>query len=154
MSTVNDLVTTERFGSIAILRCRGEFDLATREQLYEELSRVAMVDLEGVVVDLAGVTFMDCTGLNAILALARRCARAEVEIVLAEARPIVRNLLIALELDQLLALAPDTGDAIRLAMALVRGPAGDGARPAMSHSALLPRVPRLPRPYTPSSTER
>ena len=49
-----------------VLRVEGEADLATAEQLGEALERAISVD-PSVVVDMAGVTFIDATGLRVVL---------------------------------------------------------------------------------------
>lgn len=55
------------------LRVGGELDLATAPLLDEHLRRVAEVAPPGlVVVDLADVTFVDCSGLRPLLAARNR----------------------------------------------------------------------------------
>ncbi|MGW6504080.1 STAS domain-containing protein [Nonomuraea angiospora] len=53
---------------VTIIMVSGELDLATADEL-EELVRRAYRAGDEVVMDLAGTSFMDCTGLNALLRL-------------------------------------------------------------------------------------
>lgn len=85
METMNTLVTAQRIRRVLVLHCRGELDLATRDELWTELAALADLpagdgpnerepDLDAVVVDLAEVTFLDCSaggGLASRRTLAR-----------------------------------------------------------------------------------
>lgn len=64
-------VYTQRQHGVAIVSLSGELDLAGVPTLARELARVA--EEPAVVLDLARVTFMDCSGLRCLLA-ARRAA--------------------------------------------------------------------------------
>jgi anti-anti-sigma factor len=142
---VRELVIIERQGVVTVIHCSGDLDLATRDRLRAGLTQVRLADVEGVVVDLSRVTFMDCTALNVILMLARDCARAGAGFVLAGPPSIVRRLIETLELDEVLALADDPGDAVRRAAGLARlRPAGPD-HPGDPLSRLLPRVPAQSR---------
>ena len=58
-----------------VLTVGGEVDLATAPQLRAKLTDLVEDGAGSVVVDLTPVAFMDCTGLQALLA-GRKCARA------------------------------------------------------------------------------
>jgi anti-sigma B factor antagonist len=47
---------------------RGEIDLATVDQLATEIAAAVRADATGVIVDLDGVTFLDSSGIGALLA--------------------------------------------------------------------------------------
>jgi anti-anti-sigma factor len=51
----------------AILKLEGEIDLSTTHLLSEQLSAVAQSSYTGVVIDATGVSFMDSTGLHALV---------------------------------------------------------------------------------------
>ena len=50
----------------------GELDIASAEALDAEVARVEATDANRIVVDLAGLDFMDSTGLHVLLALNTR----------------------------------------------------------------------------------
>jgi len=62
-----ELLTTHlETGNPSVLRVQGEIDLATADQLGEALTQ-ALSASQTVVVDMAGVTFIDGAGLRAIV---------------------------------------------------------------------------------------
>jgi anti-sigma B factor antagonist len=138
----NEIVTIERRGDTMLARCRGELDLATHDELRRAISRVPEPATDVVILDLAPVEFMDCSGLGVVVELARRCAQAEAGFVLSGAVPVVRRLLTALNLDQVLDSAPTVSEAL----ALTRRWVADGSdSTSRVRTALLP-PPRLPPP--------
>jgi stage II sporulation protein AA (anti-sigma F factor antagonist) len=56
----------------------GELDVATAETVDQELERVEATDAEPIVLDLAGLTFMDSTGVRLVMAAYAR-SRAETD---------------------------------------------------------------------------
>jgi anti-sigma B factor antagonist len=71
----------------------GEFDIATATELRTHLCRVLNRWQRPVVVDLGGVTFMDSSGLGALLAGYRRATQLGCEFVLAAPAPQVAKVL-------------------------------------------------------------
>ena len=63
-------------GSPLVVEIRGEIDIQSAPELRDELLRVIRRCGPELALDLAGVTFMDCAGLNVLLATRRR-ARLE-----------------------------------------------------------------------------
>jgi anti-sigma B factor antagonist len=61
-------VSTERSGDATVVRAVGELDLHTAPALQQELDSAVAADAPLIVVDLAGVDFMDSTGLSVIVA--------------------------------------------------------------------------------------
>ncbi|MFI9846973.1 anti-sigma factor antagonist [Nonomuraea sp. NPDC051941] len=59
---------------VTIIMVSGELDLATADELEEFVRRVRRAGDE-VVMGLAGTSFMDCTGLNALLHLRQEIGR-------------------------------------------------------------------------------
>ena len=60
-------LTSERDGEIHSIRLFGELDLATADAVEDELSRVEASDARTIVIDLAGLTFMDSTGVRLLV---------------------------------------------------------------------------------------
>jgi anti-sigma B factor antagonist len=57
----------ERKGDVHTICPSGELDLATVEDLERELQRAEASDAKAIVLDLAGLTFMDSTGVRLLL---------------------------------------------------------------------------------------
>jgi anti-sigma B factor antagonist len=55
-----------------LLHWTGELDLSRADELCHAVESLEALPFQRVVVDLAGVTFMDSTGLNALVRLHRR----------------------------------------------------------------------------------
>lgn len=67
--TDDQSVSFEDGGSVLTVICRGELDLTTEQQLVERVTQaVQATSASAVVVDLGDVTFMDSSGLRALLA--------------------------------------------------------------------------------------
>jgi anti-anti-sigma factor len=59
-------------GPVAVIAARGELDLASGGPLADELSRAAdTLGAAAVLLDLSGITFMDSSGLRAVVAADR-----------------------------------------------------------------------------------
>ncbi|GAA4698586.1 STAS domain-containing protein [Phytohabitans rumicis] len=72
----------------------GEVDLATAAALRERLLRVLHGhSLNLLDVNLAGVTFMDCTGIGALIGVRNAAARAGCQVRVTDPQPIVRRVL-------------------------------------------------------------
>ena len=81
-----DVVSEARDGGVAIVRVRGEIDLATAEEFGANL---AMQDRDKpLVLDLSGVTFMDSSGLGTLLTDAKE--RDSIAVVVAEGSAVER----------------------------------------------------------------
>ncbi len=66
-------VTTSRVGSVAVVTVDGELDLHTARDLMTSVDDVlAEPDLDGVVIDLTGVSFLGSSGLGTLAELATR----------------------------------------------------------------------------------
>jgi anti-sigma B factor antagonist len=61
-------ISSEREGDVHVIAVTGELDLATAAELEQELLRVEATDAESIVVDLAGLRFMDSTGIRVMIA--------------------------------------------------------------------------------------
>ena len=76
-----------------VVRVAGEIDIETSPLLEEQLQAVLDEGHASVLVDLGQVTFLDSTGLSALIGGLRRCQGAGGELHLASPRPNVRKVL-------------------------------------------------------------
>jgi anti-anti-sigma factor len=74
---------TERHGTAALVRLRGELDIAATAALEPELERLAgEPDVDIVALDLRALDYLDSSGLRPVLATAERLACDERRLVL------------------------------------------------------------------------
>jgi anti-sigma B factor antagonist/stage II sporulation protein AA (anti-sigma F factor antagonist) len=93
-------ITVAREGSTSLVRLAGELDLATAEELR---ARVRELRREPrLVFDLAGVEFLDVTGLGVLLETSRLLAEHGGSVLLRRPRPMVRRMLSLLKLEDAL----------------------------------------------------
>ncbi|MCW2780687.1 MAG: anti-sigma-factor antagonist [Marmoricola sp.] len=76
-------------GSLAV---SGEVDIAVVETLLAEARACLNADVSGLVIDLGGVTFIDSSGLGALVRLRNEAAQTEKNIALAHVPPAVARL--------------------------------------------------------------
>jgi anti-sigma B factor antagonist len=69
------LLRAAHVGGEYILALAGELDLATAPELEAKVSQLCSDGAKAVVLDLRGLTFMDSTGLRALLAAQELCER-------------------------------------------------------------------------------
>ena len=84
------------------LELRGELDMYSAPLLERELSAVERDDASGIVLDLAELTFMDVSGLRAILDAARGARREQRAFVIENPMPHIVRLLELTAIDQTL----------------------------------------------------
>lgn len=65
-------IVSEREGDLHVLGLTGEIDLATAGDVEAELRRIEATDVEVILVDLSGVSFIDSTGLKVLIGAAAR----------------------------------------------------------------------------------
>ena len=97
-------ITTETDGATTVLRLAGELDLATADQLREQVAALLgkHAGLRHLVVDVAGLEFLDVTGLGALLESRRKLLRTGATMCLRRPRPMVTRMLDLLELEDAL----------------------------------------------------
>jgi anti-anti-sigma factor len=93
-----------------IVRVLGVLDLSTRGTV-EDLV-VAMYHGGDLVLDLACLTFCDCTGLGLLVRLSRRCAALGGTLRLAAPRGVVLMLMTAVDFGQAVPIYPDVMAAV------------------------------------------
>ena len=60
-------LNSERDGDVHTISLTGELDIATADRVEQELQRVEAGDARSIVVDLAGLAFMDSNGVRLLL---------------------------------------------------------------------------------------
>jgi anti-anti-sigma factor len=99
-------ITSESEGTRAVLRVAGELDLATADQLRDRIR--ALLGRESavteLVLDLAGLEFLDVTGLGALLEARRKLAAIGATLTLRRPRPMVVRMLDLLNLERALVI--------------------------------------------------
>jgi stage II sporulation protein AA (anti-sigma F factor antagonist) len=88
------------------LALRGELDLASVPALERELERAEAAWPPLLLLDLAGVTFLDGAGMTALLAAARRAARRGTHLRVENPSAPIRRLFRLTAIDQSLEVAP------------------------------------------------
>ena len=85
-----------------VLTVAGELDAHSSPLLRTKLLELVAGEDQEVVVDLAGVSFCDSTGLGVLVGAHRRMAASERTLTVQSVRPAVRHLLEVSGLDQVL----------------------------------------------------
>jgi anti-anti-sigma factor len=97
-------ITAESEGATTVLRLAGELDLATADLLRERvrtlLGHGSVIQL--LVLDVAGLEFLDVTGLGALLEARRKLAATGATLTLRRPRPMVVRMLSLLNLEEAL----------------------------------------------------
>ncbi|MEA3075230.1 MAG: anti-sigma factor antagonist [Actinomycetota bacterium] len=89
-------------GPEALVQVAGEIDASTAPTLGEALEAAIDQDMRTVVVDAAGITFIDSSGLSVLVAAHKRLKAGGGELVVASASAPVRRLLGISGLDRVL----------------------------------------------------
>lgn len=95
---------TTRHGGRSVVTVGGRLDLVTASDLRSALDHELEERPARIVVDLAGVDFMDSTGLGVLIAVQRRAQDVGSSIVLSSAAPIVLTVLRVTGAERLLPL--------------------------------------------------
>jgi anti-sigma B factor antagonist len=100
-------LTTRHHADYSMVTLRGEFDVASRDRLSEHLSEAMHASPAGtVLVDLAGVEFMDCTVLGVLVHAHRLATRQGLRMVLVRPTGAVRRLLEITRIDRAVPTRP------------------------------------------------
>jgi anti-sigma B factor antagonist len=100
-----DLRVSVSPGTPPVVAICGEVDIQSAPELREELLRVIRRRGPQVTIDLAGVTFLDCAGINVLLATRRRAQLEDGWVRLVRAPPQVRRMLSLLNLERAFGLS-------------------------------------------------
>ncbi|MFF5051669.1 STAS domain-containing protein [Micromonospora sp. NPDC000663] len=85
-----------------VLEVRGELDMATSPQLRQGLQRLVDAGDRQVVVDLAGVGFMDSSALGMLVVMFKAFREAGGRLSLASAQPAVQTVLTVTSVDRVI----------------------------------------------------
>jgi anti-anti-sigma factor len=83
-------VTTSSDPHTAVVRCAGEIDVGTCTKLIDALEGIDLQHVDGILVDLSGVTFIDSTGIGCLLHGALRAEKAGVAFEIVPSDPVER----------------------------------------------------------------
>lgn len=97
-------ISSEVDGDMTLVRLAGELDLATADQLREQVRSIVAAGsgVRRLVIDLAGLEFLDVTGLGTLLEAGRRMSEKGGTLVLRQPRRMVVRMLSLLSLDDAL----------------------------------------------------
>ncbi|MEU9875895.1 anti-sigma factor antagonist [Streptomyces phaeochromogenes] len=98
-------IEAHQVGARTAVVIAGEIDLDGEQALKQVLSRALAESVTGVDLDLSGVEFCDCSGLNVLLRLRRRALKVSKTVVIQAADPVVERLLALTETSSLFAPA-------------------------------------------------
>jgi anti-sigma B factor antagonist len=104
-------IRTRREPGYVIVTVVGEVDIATVARLRERLSAVAVAGVP-LVADLDQVSFIDATGLGALVGAAREAAAQGTSMYVVCARPQTRRLFRVTGLDRQMPLARDLAEVL------------------------------------------
>jgi anti-sigma B factor antagonist len=80
-------------GSELLITLRGEVDYESAQELRAAISRVLQLNaVRTLVINLAGVTFIDSTGIGTLVVARRICAEVGVKLQVHEANPFIGRL--------------------------------------------------------------
>lgn len=101
---------TTRPGGDTVVTVSGELDIVTGEELRSRL-HAALAPAHTVLIDLSGVTFLDCSGLRVLLWARRQAAAMGARLLLHAPSPAVARLLATTHLESAFTLfAPSDGE--------------------------------------------
>lgn len=103
-------ISTEMRGGVALVRAEGEIDLETADMLASALRAQVAAGVDGVVLDLLGVPFMDSSGLKQLLTASKEL-RDRLIVVISPGSP-VRRLLELAEIADRIAVRESPEDAV------------------------------------------
>jgi anti-anti-sigma factor len=87
------VIDVTRDGTTALVRIEGEIEFATAPRLRSALLDLAQEGAVPVVLDLAGVTFVDSAGISLLIQAKKRLANTGSDLVLRTPQPNVRRVL-------------------------------------------------------------
>jgi anti-anti-sigma factor len=99
-------------GDIRVLTLRGEIDHAVRNELTEALLSYGGAASPKTVMDLSGVTFMDSSGINVLIAAHQSMSAAQGWLRIAGAQESVLRTLQLVGLDQVIGCHPTVEQAL------------------------------------------
>lgn len=96
-----------------VLRVAGEVDLRSSPALREKLLELVEQKPARVVLDLAGVSYLDSSGVGTIVEFKRKLDRTRGSVILAALQPRVRSVLEITKLDRFFTIVQSLEEALR-----------------------------------------
>ncbi len=100
-------ITKERRGDQLLVSLAGELDLVNVPRWEEELGAIEADSPGTLILDLRGITFIDSTGLRAVIAADQRARSASRRLVVVGGAQAVDRLFAVTQLDQRLEIVDD-----------------------------------------------
>ena len=110
--TENFFVATRYEHTITVLELRGEIDAATGPEMRSRLVEIIAEGETELVLDLAGVTFMDSTALGVLISARRRVKALDGYLDLVTQNPLFVRLFHITGLDKLFAIHASVDEAL------------------------------------------
>ena len=98
------ILDTNDHGDLTVVAVKGEVDLYTAPSLKERVADLVSAGRSRIAVDLAGVEFMDSTGLGVLIGGLKRCKEAGGSLTLVAPREPVLKILAITGLDKVFAI--------------------------------------------------
>lgn len=96
---------------VSVISIEGDIDGNAAEQLRDVVSEAIGSDLDRLVLDLAGLGFMNSSGIAAVVGILRQARAAGVELAATGLSDHYRHIFQITRLDQEIAVYPDVSDA-------------------------------------------
>ena len=100
-------IETRIDGDVAHLVLTGEFDLAGVQQFQEAIAKAEAQQPKALLIDLGGLSFMDSSGLRALVMAEERARAAQRRLAIVPGPPHVRRVFEITQLEQRLHLIDD-----------------------------------------------
>lgn len=117
-------IQTRRQGARkSVITLYGEVDYATALEFRAAMSATLSTgNVDMIIVDLSGVTFLDSTGLGTLVAAARICAELRVQFEISDANPFIAKLFTVVGVAEMLGIPAAPGVRPRRPRHLVESP--------------------------------
>lgn len=99
----------------SVVAVTGELELATAPRLRQQVVSLIGAGRSHLVIDLAGVDFIDSVGLGVVVGALKRCRTHGGDLMVCGAVPRVRSLFEITRLDEIMDLHPDVDHALAAA---------------------------------------
>lgn len=109
--TILEVETREEDDAVH-LALRGELDLSTVEKVEQELRRAERSEPTLLIIDLAGLSFIDSTGLRTIVTAHQRALDAGRRLAIVKGPDTVHRVFTITQLDQRLDIVDDAGELV------------------------------------------
>lgn len=108
-----NITTSIRADGVAVLSVDGRLNVVTASSIRQEVQRVVHSGHSLIAVDLAGVEFIDSSGLGALVSGLKTARTAGGDLRLSSAREQVSSVLALTNLDRILRVYPTSDDTYR-----------------------------------------